>query len=313
MVAIIRHLPSRKLRAKNCVILQVGPFDCLKFRYGAKDRMPIARKRANAEHSFQSVLKQCMIKVVKEPRDIEAQYGARYSAFGKSKRISRKIIVGFSEFAIGYYCPAQAVGYVIGVQQFCKAERITPQYTRIAMRCVHNGAFLVDGLTFLRFVSFDPLCVFDQRQPRVSRHKAGVCCLIGKPLSDWHVKVFITARPKPRSLILIPDPFCKSGGLVQAPNLGRSRPPSRRTLRSAGFILRQKSANASLKNARSYTVATETRAMLFVRSLRPGWHHATHVAICRVVTRRLDGLNSRAIRPIPGALLIWNSTAAFQG
>jgi hypothetical protein len=41
--------------------------------------------------------------------------------------------------------------------------------------------------------------------------------------------------------------------------------------------------------------------MLFVRSFRSAWHVVTLVTICRIVMKRLDGLNSRTIRPIPGA------------
>jgi hypothetical protein len=53
--------------------------------------------------------------------------------------------------------------------------------------------------------------------------------------------------------------------------------------------------------------------MLFVRSVRSDWRHATYVAMGRVVTKRLDGLNSRALRPIPAACLMWKGIGAFQG
>jgi hypothetical protein len=126
--------------------------------------------------------------------------------------------------------------------------------------------------------------------------------------------VFVATRPKPRAITRHSRPHAESGELVQTPNLGRSRTLSRRTLQSVGFILRQKSPNAGLKNAGSYTAAMELRAaMLFVRSFRPDWHHVTDVTMCRVVAKRLDGLNSRALRPIPGACLICNKIAAFQG
>jgi hypothetical protein len=44
--------------------------------------------------------------------------------------------------------------------------------------------------------------------------------------------------------------------------------------------------------------------MLFVRSFRSDWRHVTYVTMCRVVTKQLDGLNSRAIRPIPAAVFL---------
>ena len=39
----------------------------------------------------------------------------------------------------------------------------------------------------------------------------------------------------------------------------------------------------------------------FVRSFQSAWHVVTFVTICRIVRKRLDGLNSRAVRPVPGA------------
>jgi len=53
--------------------------------------------------------------------------------------------------------------------------------------------------------------------------------------------------------------------------------------------------------------------MLFVQSFRSDWRHVTCVIMRRVVTKRLDGLNSRAIRPIPAAAFIWNKIVALQG
>jgi hypothetical protein len=45
--------------------------------------------------------------------------------------------------------------------------------------------------------------------------------------------------------------------------------------------------------------------MLFVRSYRLDLVDVTGVTHRRVVAKRLDSLNSRAIRPIPGARLRW--------
>lgn len=53
--------------------------------------------------------------------------------------------------------------------------------------------------------------------------------------------------------------------------------------------------------------------MLFVRSFRSDWRHVTCVIMRRVVTERLDGLNSRAVRPIPAAAFIWSEFVALQG
>jgi len=53
--------------------------------------------------------------------------------------------------------------------------------------------------------------------------------------------------------------------------------------------------------------------MLFVRSFRSDWCHVTCVIMRRVVTKRLDGLNSRALRPIPAAGSIWSGIVALQG
>ena len=53
--------------------------------------------------------------------------------------------------------------------------------------------------------------------------------------------------------------------------------------------------------------------MLFVRSFRSDRRHVTCVLMRRVVTKRLDGLNSRAVRPIPAAAFIWSGIVALQG
>jgi hypothetical protein len=45
--------------------------------------------------------------------------------------------------------------------------------------------------------------------------------------------------------------------------------------------------------------------MLFVQSFRLPWHYVTLVTMCRVVTKQLDGLNSRTARPIPAALVTY--------
>jgi hypothetical protein len=53
--------------------------------------------------------------------------------------------------------------------------------------------------------------------------------------------------------------------------------------------------------------------MLCVRSFRSAWHLVTLVTICLVVMKRLDGLNSRAVRPIPGARHKYLRAAGIQG
>jgi hypothetical protein len=52
--------------------------------------------------------------------------------------------------------------------------------------------------------------------------------------------------------------------------------------------------------------------MLIVRSFRSTWHDVTRVTICRIEAKRLDGLNSRTIRPIPAALEMWNRQIGLQ-